>query len=195
MILMEHFTRRLEALIVDIIVVTLLVALINNIIYMILVLFHMPTNIYSNIVLIVVTLTYFTLFEAKTNKTIGKKILHLYVSDAEGYMSYKKAFIRNLTKLYWLPLIVDVLIGKILNYPSRLFDKIAGTDVYADDELEVAEEADIIDKNGNDNPEIIEEEHVKPNIDDVKLPDDHEEEVEVDDANKSDTIDVYMDND
>ena len=54
-------------------------------------------------------------------------------------MSYKKAFVRNITKLYWVQIIFDILIGKILNYPSRLFDKIAGTDVYSDKELEVVE--------------------------------------------------------
>ena len=54
-------------------------------------------------------------------------------------MSYKKAFIRNLTKIYWIPLIFDIIIGKVLNYPSRLFDKLAGTDVYSDIELEEVE--------------------------------------------------------
>jgi hypothetical protein len=55
-------------------------------------------------------------------------------------MSYRKAFLRNLTKIYWIPLIFDILIGKLLNYPSRLFDKLAGTDVYSDIELEEVEE-------------------------------------------------------
>ena len=91
---------------------------------------------YPTIVVVVVTMAYFTIFEAKTNKTLGKQITHLYVSDDEGYMTYGKAFIRNLTKIFWIPLIFDVIIGKVLNYPSRLFDKLAGTDVYSDIELE-----------------------------------------------------------
>lgn len=138
---MEHFILRTEALIIDAIVVTLFTALIDNILYIILSLLNIPIALatYPFIVLIVVTLAYFTIFEAKTNKTIGKKIAHLYVSDSEGYMSYKKAFIRNLTKICWVPLIFDIIIGKILNYPSRLFDKLAGTDVYSDKELELVE--------------------------------------------------------
>lgn len=138
---MEHFILRTEALIIDAIVVTLFTALIDNILYIILSLLNIPVALatYPLIVLIVVTLAYFTIFEAKTNKTIGKKIAHLYVSDSEGYMSYKKAFIRNLTKICWIPLIFDIIIGKILNYPSRLFDKLAGTDVYSDKELELVE--------------------------------------------------------
>ena len=135
---MEHFMLRTEALIIDAIVVTLFTALINNILYIILSIINNQflLSIYPSIVLIIVTMCYFTIFEAKTNKTIGKKIAHLYVSDDEGYMSYKKAFIRNLTKIYWIPLIFDIILGKILNYPSRLFDKLAGTDVYSDKELE-----------------------------------------------------------
>lgn len=136
---MEHFTSRLKAVIIDAIVVMLFTSLINNILYVLL------TNInnqfllswYPTIVLVIVTMAYFTIFEAKTNKTIGKKIAKLYVSDSEGYMSYKKAFIRNLTKIYWIPLLFDVIIGKICGFPSRLFDKLAGTDVYKDEELEL----------------------------------------------------------
>ncbi|RAP47514.1 MAG: hypothetical protein BZ136_06120 [Methanosphaera sp. rholeuAM74] len=136
---MEHFLQRLWALIIDFIVVTLLTTLVNNILFVPL---SFMNNItisanYPLVVLILVTWIYFTIFEAKTNKTIGKRIIGLYVSDSEGYMSYKKAFIRNLTKTLWIPLIFDVILGKLLNCPSRLFDKFAGTDVYADKELEV----------------------------------------------------------
>ena len=137
--IMEHFILRTEAFIIDAIVVTLLTALVDNILYIILSLLNVSIALAAYIVLVLVTMIYFTIFEAKTNKTIGKKIAHLYVSDSEGYMSYKKAFVRNLTKLFWVPIIFDILIGKILNYPSRLFDKIAGTDVYSDKELEVVE--------------------------------------------------------
>ena len=135
---MEHFTSRLKALIIDAIIVTLFAALIDNILYIILSIIKNQTLLawYPTIVLVAVTILYFTIFEAKTNKTLGKKVTHLYVSDEDGYMSYKKAFIRNLTKIFWIPLLFDVILGKILNYPSRLFDKLAGTDVYADIELE-----------------------------------------------------------
>lgn len=116
--------------------------LLDNILYIILSILNNQILLayYPTIVLIVVTMLYFTIFEAKTNKTIGKKVTNLYVSDEEGYMSYRKAFIRNLTKIYWVPLVFDIIIGKLLNYPSRLFDKLAGTDVYSDIELEQVEE-------------------------------------------------------
>ena len=160
MINMEHFILRTKALIIDFIIVTLLTALVDNIIFMILVLLKLPVNIYSSIVLVIITMAYFTIFEAKTNKTIGKKVMHLYVSDIEGYMSYKKAFIRNLTKIYWIPLIFDVLIGKILNYPSRLFDKLAKTDVYADTELEVTKEEDTFEELTEDDFEELDADEI-----------------------------------
>ncbi len=139
---MEHFVLRTKALIIDAVIVTLFSMLIDNILYIVLSIVNNQLLLayYPSAVLVVVTMLYFTIFEAKTNKTLGKKVTHLYVSDEEGYMSYKKAFIRNLTKIYWVPLIFDVILGKILNCPSRLFDKLAGTDVYSDIELEEVEE-------------------------------------------------------
>ncbi|RAP51668.1 MAG: hypothetical protein BZ138_04670 [Methanosphaera sp. rholeuAM270] len=135
---MEHFTSRLKAFIIDAFIVTLFTALINNILYILLVNVNNPLLLswYPSIVLIMVTLLYFTILEAKTNKTIGKKMAGLFVSDPEGYMTYPKALIRNLTKIYWVPLLFDVILGKLFGYPSRLFDQIAGTDVYTDEELE-----------------------------------------------------------
>ncbi|MBE6494291.1 MAG: RDD family protein [Methanosphaera stadtmanae] len=136
---MEHFIKRFEAFIIDVIVVTLLTALLNNIFYVIFTLVGNPFYLayYNLVVLIIVTLSYFTIYEAKTNKTIGKRIIHLYVSDEEGYMTYKKSFIRTLPKIFWIPLIFDVILGKLLNCPSRLFDRIANTNVYSDKELEL----------------------------------------------------------
>ena len=139
---MEHFVLRTKALIIDAVIVTLFSMLLDNILYIILSILNNQILLayYPTIVLIVVTMLYFTIFEAKTNKTIGKKVTNLYVSDEEGYMSYRKAFIRNLTKICWIPLIFDIIIGKLLNFPSRLFDKLAGTDVYSDIELEQVDE-------------------------------------------------------
>lgn len=135
---MEHFIKRTYACIIDYVVVTLITMLVNNILFVPLSLIRNSyiSAYYPYVVLVLVTMIYFTIFEAKTNKTIGKRIIHLYVSDDEGYMTYSKAFIRNITKIGWIPLIIDVIIGKLLNLPSRLFDKFAGTDVYSDDELE-----------------------------------------------------------
>ena len=146
---MEHFTKRLSACIIDFIVVFLLISIVNNLLFVPISLLKVPfiSAYYPYAVTIIVTMAYFTIMEAKTNKTIGKKVMKLYVSDEEGYISYYSAFIRNITKCFWIPLIFDVIIGKVLGFPSRLFDKIAGTDVYADSELELYDENSIGENN------------------------------------------------
>ena len=146
---MEHFTKRLSACIIDFIVVFLLISIVNNLLFLPISLLKVPliSAYYPYAVTIIVTIAYFTIMEAKTNKTIGKKVMKLYVSDEEGYISYYSAFIRNITKCFWIPLIFDVIIGKVLGFPSRLFDKLAGTDVYADSELELYDENSIGENN------------------------------------------------
>lgn len=146
---MEHFIKRLYACVIDFIVVFLLIAIVNNILFVPISLLKIPflSAYYPYIVTIIITLAYFGIMEAKTNKTIGKMIMKLYVSDEEGYISYSSAIIRNITKCFWIPLIFDVIIGKILGFPSRLFDKIAGTDVYADSELELYDENSVVESN------------------------------------------------
>ncbi|AWX33267.1 RDD family protein [Methanosphaera sp. BMS] len=146
---MEHFTKRLSACIIDFIVVFLLISIVNNLLFVPISLLKVPfiSAYYPYAVTIIVTIAYFTIMEAKTNKTIGKKVMKLYVSDEEGYISYYSAFIRNITKCFWIPLIFDVIIGKVLGFPSRLFDKLAGTDVYADSELELYDENSIGENN------------------------------------------------
>ena len=42
--------------------------------------------------------------EGKTSSTIGKRLFKLKVKAKDGDMNYKKAFIRNLSKILWVPL-------------------------------------------------------------------------------------------
>ena len=156
---MEHFTKRLYAYIIDFIVVFLLISIVNNLLFIPVSLLKITvlSAYYPYVVAVIVTMAYFTIMEAKTNKTIGKKVMKLYVSDEEGYLSYFSAFIRNITKCFFVLLIFDVIIGKILGFPSRLFDKIAGTDVYADDELEAYDETQIKEAKSVEEPAKIKE--------------------------------------
>jgi hypothetical protein len=48
-------------------------------------------------------------------------------------MSYKKAFIRNLSKILWLPLILDVILGFLMGDSNdRFLDKVSETYVVMD---------------------------------------------------------------
>jgi len=62
--------------------------------------------------------------------TIGKKLLGLQVRTTSGSgLTFDKAFIRNITKIYWLFLFLDWLLGIVTpgNKSQRYFDRIAGT--------------------------------------------------------------------
>ncbi len=72
---MEHFVLRTKALIIDAIIVTLFTMLIDNILYVILSAINnqMLLAWYPTAVLIIVTMLYFTIFEAKPIKHWVKK--------------------------------------------------------------------------------------------------------------------------
>lgn len=78
---------------------------------------------------------YFTYTEGKWRETPGKRLIRIKVTALEGEMDYRKAFIRNLSKIYWLPLLFDVFIGWIIGDTKRRFlDKIANTVVVESEE-------------------------------------------------------------
>ena len=71
--------------------------------------------------------------EGKTSSTLGKKLFKLKVKAVQDNMNFKKAFIRNISKILWLPLILDVLLGFLLvDSKDRYLDKVSGTFVVMD---------------------------------------------------------------
>ena len=64
--------------------------------------------------------------------TIGKSLMFLQVKSKNGAdISWIQAIVRNLTKIYWFPIIFDWLIGKFLR-SDRLFNTITRTIVVND---------------------------------------------------------------
>ena len=64
--------------------------------------------------------------------TIGKKLLGLQVQSANGgKVAFDKAFIRNISKIYWLLLLLDWLLAIVTpgNKRQKYTDRIAGTTV------------------------------------------------------------------
>ena len=59
---------------------------------------------------------------------------YLQVRSNNGeYVSWQQAIVRNLTKIYWFPIIFDWAIGKILGKNDRILNSITKTRVF--DEL------------------------------------------------------------
>ena len=80
----------------------------------------------------VLIMVYFTLCEKFMGATVGKSLLSLKVkSDNGSDISWLQAFIRNLTKIFWFPIIFDWLIGKISD-KDRILDVITKTVVVHD---------------------------------------------------------------
>ena len=75
-------------------------------------------------------LLYFTILEGTYHKTVGKSLMGLYVTTLNYQpVTLEKAFIRNLSKIYWVLLLLDVLAGLFTEvHPGQKFsDKIANT--------------------------------------------------------------------
>ncbi len=70
---------------------------------------------------------YFVVCEKAKGASIGKALMFLEVRSKNGsYINWPQAIVRNLTKIYWVPIIFDWLIGRIMN-TDRLFGNVTRT--------------------------------------------------------------------
>ena len=82
---------------------------------------------YWPFVIAILIFIYFILCEKLAGATIGKAILNLQVKSKNGAnISWLQAIVRNITKIFWVPIIFDWLIGKFLR-SDRLFNNITRT--------------------------------------------------------------------
>jgi uncharacterized RDD family membrane protein YckC len=75
---------------------------------------------------------YFTLMESTSGASIGKRVFRLKVVGRSGSNpTTAEAFIRNISKLYWLLLLLDVIIGLAISkgYQQKYSDHFMGTSV------------------------------------------------------------------
>ncbi len=64
---------------------------------------------------------YFTVLEKTKGSSVGKSLMYLRVLSRNGYrISWLQAVIRNLTKIFWFPIIFDWAIGRILKRNDRI---------------------------------------------------------------------------
>jgi uncharacterized RDD family membrane protein YckC len=123
--------KRFLALLIDVVVVMLIVWILSALIYPLIASAGMYGILnYWLILSALIIIGYFTYLEGKFGLTLGKYIIKLKVVADEGNMDYGKAFKRNLSKILWFPLIIDVLAGYMGDGSKiRYLDKFAGTDV------------------------------------------------------------------
>ncbi len=122
------FTRRVVSYILDFFVVSAFMWIITYLVSLAIA----PIDyykVYSLIPYIVPALiyVYFVLCEFLFGATVGKSLMYLQVRSKNGArISVLQAIVRNLTKIYWVPIIFDWLIGKFLK-SDRLFNNITRT--------------------------------------------------------------------
>ncbi|MGH9919572.1 MAG: RDD family protein [Nitrososphaerales archaeon] len=75
---------------------------------------------------------YFTVAEAEYGKTVGKHVMGLRVTTDSGQKpSTGTSLLRNISKIYWVLLLLDVVVGLALEvgYMKKFSDKFLGTKV------------------------------------------------------------------
>ena len=122
------FSRRVVAYVIDFFVVSAFMWIVSYLLFFVV----NPYNSYMvyqyfPYVTPILTLVYFILCEKYTGATVGKSLMYLQVKSKNGYdISWPQAIVRNLTKIYWIPIIFDWAIGKILK-TDRILNNITRT--------------------------------------------------------------------
>lgn len=125
---MSVFSKRVFAYILDFIVVSALMWVVSYFIYIVVGAnnVHMIYD-YLPFFVAIVILVYFILCEKFAGASMGKAIMRLEVRSQNGaYISWPQAIVRNLTKIYWIPIIFDWAIGKLLK-TDRILNNITRT--------------------------------------------------------------------
>lgn len=128
--MMSVFSRRVIAYVLDFFVVSAFMGIISFIISLIV----SPLEVgsvyaYFPYLIPVLGLLYFVILEKVKGATVGKSLLFLEVRSLNGSkINWAQAFVRNLTKIYWMPIIFDWAIGRFLN-TDRFFSSITRTTV------------------------------------------------------------------
>jgi uncharacterized RDD family membrane protein YckC len=80
----------------------------------------------------IVLVLYFSLFETYAGTSVGKRAMGLVVKSKTGKNpNIVEAFTRNISKIYWLLLLLDIIVGLATSkeYTQKFSDRFAGTSV------------------------------------------------------------------
>ena len=139
---MGLFLKRTIAYILDFFVVSAFMWIFSYLAYFFINYFNM-FQIYHYFVFIlpVLIILYFTILEKNIGATVGKRLMFIEVKSTvprrgrlgrDYSITYSQALIRSLSKIYWFPIIVDVILGQITG-KTRLLDGITRTTVVEED--------------------------------------------------------------
>ncbi|WP_297980172.1 RDD family protein [uncultured Methanobrevibacter sp.] len=140
---MNLFMKRVIAYVLDFFVVSAFMWILSYLAYFII----NPLNMYSIyhyfvFILPILILVYFTVLEKNIGATVGKRLMFIEVKSSfakrgrQGRhytLSYGQALIRSLSKIYWFPIIIDVILGKFTG-KTRLLDGFSRTVVVEEED-------------------------------------------------------------
>ena len=117
------FTRRVIAYILDFFVVSAFMWIVSYLCYFLMNAYEtFAVYQFFPIVLPIIILIYFIVLEKSKGATVGKALMYLEVRSRNGArINWAQAIVRNLSKIYWIPVIFDWLIGKLLGAGNNRF--------------------------------------------------------------------------
>ena len=127
------FTKRIIAYVMDFFVVSAFMWIISYLLSLV-VAHNDFYNVYRTMIFVVPVLimVYFILCEKIFGATVGKSLMMLQVKSKNGYnINWAQAIVRNLSKIYWFPILFDWIIGKIL-HKDRILNEITRTIVISE---------------------------------------------------------------
>ena len=81
----------------------------------------------------VIGIIYFVFCDKVKGSSVGKALMYLRVVSVNGFsITWSQAIIRNLTKIYWFPIIFDWAIGRVLGKSDRILNVFSKTKVVND---------------------------------------------------------------
>ena len=118
----SFFTKRVIAFIADFFVVSSVMWIVSYLLYFLVNPYQAFTvYMYFPYVVPILIVAYFSYLEKNKGATVGKALMYLQVRSKNGaYISWPQAIIRNLTKIYYIPIIFDWALGKVLKRDDRL---------------------------------------------------------------------------
>jgi len=129
------FKKRALAYLADYFVVTAIMWIIAELLFFVFPFMAFSSYGYFIILLPIVQMIYFVVLETKMGTTVGKHLLFLKVVSTDNMahysdISYGQATIRNISKIYWLPIIIDLIIGRLFGVSNeRIFGRFSRTEV------------------------------------------------------------------
>ena len=133
----SHWVLRLIALVIDGVILAVIASILWSFVFVSLLftggLFGYSYPLIFPLIVGVLMVLYFAFFEVTWGATLGKRFLGLQVQTTSGgKVGFDKSIIRNISKIYWILLLLDWIVAVFTPGDDRrqkYTDRIAGTTV------------------------------------------------------------------